>query len=65
MAYSYHIGLVKEIARKDASRISALLDIMLNDDNGSANLGCAKCKWRVESLEMAMMNLTKFKSAAI
>ena len=59
MAYSYR--LVKEIARKDASRISALLDIMLNYDDGSANLRCAKCKRRVESLETAMMNLTKFK----
>ena len=26
------------------------------DDDGSANLRCAKCKWRVESLETAMMN---------
>jgi len=34
---------------------------MLNDDDGSANLMCAKCKRRVESLETAMMNLTKFK----
>ena len=56
---------MKEVAKKDASRISALLDIMLNDDNGSANLRCAKCERRVESLETAMMNLTKFKSAAI
>ena len=41
--------------------ISALLDITLNDDNGSANLRCAKCKQKVESLETAMMGLTKFK----
>ena len=38
-----------------------MLDITLNNDDGSANLRCAKCKWRVESLERAMMDLTKFK----
>ena len=38
------------------------MDITLNDDDGSANLRCAKCKHRVESLETAMMMyLTKFK----
>ena len=45
-----------------ASRKGALLDIMLNDDDSLLNLGCAKCKQRVESLETAMINLTtKFK----
>jgi len=34
---------------------------MFNDDDGSANFRCAKCKRRVESLETAMMGLTKFK----
>ena len=34
---------------------------MLNDDDGLLNLGCAKCKQRVESLETAMIDLTKFK----
>ena len=43
------------------SRISALLDITLNDDDGSANLRYAKCKQRVESLETAMVNLMKCK----
>ena len=38
-----------------------MLDITLNDDDGSAKLRCAKCQWRVESLERAMMDLTKFK----
>ena len=66
MAYSYHIVLVgkkKKIPGKDyiGSTISALLDITLNDDDGSANLRCAKCKRRVESLETAMIGLMKFK----
>ena len=43
------------------SRISALLDITLNDDDGSANLRCAKCKQRVENLETVMVNLMKCK----
>ena len=34
---------------------------MLNDDDGLLNLGCAKCKQRGESLETAMIDLTKFK----
>ena len=34
-----------------ASRISALSDITLNDDDGLPNLICAKWKRRVESLE--------------
>ena len=33
----------------------------LKDDEGLPNLICAKCKRRVESLETAMMDLTKFK----
>ena len=41
-----------------ASRISALLDITLNDDDGLLNLRCAKCK---QSLETVMIDLTKFK----
>ena len=44
-----------------ASRISTLLDITLNDDDGLPSLVCAKCKRRVESLETAMIDLTKFK----
>ena len=64
VAYSHH--RVAFFGKKDsqerlASRISALLDITLNYDDGSANLMCAKCNRRVESLETAMMNLTKFK----
>ena len=63
VAYSHHrVTLVKKDSQERlASRISALLDITLNYDDGSANLMCAKCKQRVESLETAMMNLTKFK----
>ena len=57
MVYSYHIELFGK--KRLASTISALLDIM-NDDDGSANLRCAKCKRRVESLETAMMDLTEF-----
>ena len=38
------------------SRISALLDTTLNDDNGLLNLRCAVCKRRVERLETAMMD---------
>ena len=62
MAYSHHrVALFgkKKLARKDsASRISALLDITLNDDDGLLNLRCAKCK---QSLETVMIDLTKFK----
>ena len=65
MAYTQHIVLFrkkKEASQeKLASRISAQLDIMLNNDDGSANLRCAKCKRRVESLETAMMDLMKLK----
>ena len=64
MAYSHHrVALFgkKDSQERLASRISALLDITLNYDDGSANLKCAKCKRRVESLETVMMNLTKFK----
>ena len=60
MAYTHHIALKKASQERLESRISALLDITLNDDDGSANLRCAKCKRRVESLETAMMDLTKF-----
>ena len=50
--------LVKKKASQErlASRISALLDTTLNDDDGLPNLRCAKCKRRVESLERAMMD---------
>ena len=54
MAYSHHrVALFGKKASQErlASRISALLDITLNDDNGLPNLMCAKCKRRVESLE--------------
>ena len=53
--------MVKASQERLASRKGALLDITLNDDDGLLNLGCAKCKQRVESLEMAMIDLTKFK----
>ena len=39
------------MVKKPASRISALLDITLNDDDSLLNLIYAKCKRRVESLE--------------
>ena len=64
VAYSHHrVALFgkKDSQERLASRISALLYITLNYDDGSGNLMCAKCKRRVESLETAMMNLTKFK----
>ena len=51
MAYSHHrVALFgkKDSQERLASRISALLDITLNCDDGSANLMCAKCK-RIES----------------
>ena len=54
MAYSYHrVALFGKKASQErlASRISALSDITLNDDDGLPNLICAKCKRRVESLE--------------
>ena len=66
LAYSNHrVALFgkKDSQERLASRISALLDITLNYDDGSANLMCAKCKRRVETLETAMVNLTKFKSS--
>ena len=44
-----------------ASRISTLLEIMLKDDDSLPNLRCAKSKLRVESLEAAMIDFTKFK----
>ena len=64
MAYNHHrVALFGKKASQErlASRISTLLDITLNDDDGLPNLVCAKCKRRVESLETAMMDLTKFK----
>ena len=64
MANSHHrVALFGKKASQErlAPRISALLDITLNDDEGLPNLLCAKCKRRVESLETAMMDLTKFK----
>ena len=50
--------MVKKKASQERlpSRISALLDTTLNDDDGLPNLRCAKCKRRVESLEKAMMD---------
>ena len=54
VAYSYHrVALFgkKTSQERLASRISALLDITLNDDDGLPNLMCSKCKRRVESLE--------------
>ena len=54
MAYSHHrVALFGKKASQErlASRISALSDITLNDDDGLPNLICAKCKQRVESLE--------------
>ena len=54
MAYSHHrVALFGKKASQErlASRISALSDITLNDDDGLPNLICAKCKRRVESLE--------------
>ena len=66
-AYSHHrVALLGNKASQErlASRIGALLDITLNDDDGLLNLGCAKCKQRLESLETAMIDLTKFKRSA-
>ena len=54
MGYSHHrVALFGKKASQErlASRISALSDITLNDDDGLPNLICAKCKRRVESLE--------------
>ena len=55
MGYSHHrvalFGKTKAGQERLASRISALSDITLNDDDGLPNLICAKCKRRVESLE--------------
>ena len=61
MAYSHHrVALFGKKAGQErlASRISVLLDITLNDDDGLLNLRCAKCK---QSLETVMIDLTKFK----
>ena len=54
MAYSHHrvaLSGKKTSQERRASRISALLDVTLNHDDGLPNLMCAKCKRRVESLE--------------
>ena len=54
VAYSHHrVALFGKKASQErlASRISALLDITLNDDDGLPNLMYAKCKRRVESVE--------------
>ena len=55
MAYSHHRVAVFDIKKASqerlASRISALLDMTLNDDDGLTNLMCAKCKRRDESLK--------------
>ena len=61
VAYSHHrVALFGKKASQErlASRISALLDITLNDDDSLLNLRCAKCK---QSLETVMIDLTKFK----
>ena len=61
VAYSHHrVALFGKKAGQErlASRISALLDITLNDDDSLLNLRCAKCK---QSLETVMIDLTKFK----
>ena len=53
-SYGHHrVALFGKKASQErlASRISAVLDITLNDDDGLPNLMCAKCKRRVESLE--------------
>ena len=58
--YSHHrVALFGKKASQErvASRISAFLDITLNDDDGLLNLRCAKCK---QSLETVMIDLTKF-----
>ena len=58
MTYSHHrVALFgkKDSQERLASRISALLDITLNCDNGSANLMCAKSKQRVESLAICVL----------
>ena len=56
MAYSHHreasFGKKKSSQERLASRISTLLDRTLNDDDDLPNLVCAKCKRRVESLEI-------------
>ena len=61
VAYSHHrVALFGKKARQErlSSRISALLDITLNDDDGLLNLRCTKSK---QSLEKVMIDLTKFK----
>ena len=61
MAYSHHREALfgkKASQERLASRISTLLDITLNDDDGLLNLRCLKCK---ECLETVMIDLTKFK----
>ena len=63
MAYSHHrVALFGKASQERlASRISALLDITFNDDDGLLNLRCVKCK---QSLETVMIDLTKFKRSA-
>ena len=62
MAYSYHIELfVKKREPGKTSDKRSVGYLTLNDNNDSANFRCAKCNRRVESLEMALMDLTKFK----
>ena len=60
MAYSHHrVALFGKKASEErlVSRISALLDITLNND-GLLNLRCAKCK---QNLEMVMIDLTNLR----
>ena len=57
VAYSHHrVALFGKKASQERlpSRISAVEYV--NDDNGLLNLRCAKCKWRVERLRIAMMD---------
>ena len=66
MAYIHHtVALFGKKASQERlpSRISALLDITLNDDDGLPNFRCAECKQRVERLEAAMMD--KVRSVAV
>ena len=66
MGYSHHrVALFGKKASQErlASRISALSDITLNDDDSLPNLICAKCKRRVESLEQCVQALLRFSRA--
>ena len=51
----WHYLVKKASQERLPSRISAV-EYNVNDDNGLLNLRCAKCKWRVERLRIAMMD---------